>query len=86
MNFSGSISHISGFGKGECKVPSDAAGRQQMLWAALNHLHSALDLLDQASAPAQIGARVDGAIHEVESVVASSGEMDVSSSMRAKPH
>lgn len=67
-------------------MPRDADGRQRMLWAALNHLHSALDLLDRASAPAQIGARLDGAIHELESLIAASGGLDVSNAMRAKPH
>ena len=86
MNVFSPVPHIQGLGKGKSKVSSGADGRQHLLWAALNHLNSALDLLDRASAPAQIGARVDGAIHEVESLVAASGEAKVSSSRQAKPN
>jgi hypothetical protein len=35
------------------------------LLEALDHLRRALDLLDSAGAPAQIGARVDHAIHDL---------------------
>lgn len=39
---------------------------------ALNHLRSALELLDSQNAPAHIGAHVDLAIHQLE--VALNGE------------
>jgi hypothetical protein len=67
-------------------VPEDAAGRQHLLWTALDHLQFALDLLDRACAPAQIGARVDGAIHELETEIASNGELDVGRAKQAKPN
>lgn len=41
----------------------DNAGQ---LWSALNHLKSALELLDATKAPAQIGAYVDLAINQLE--------------------
>lgn len=41
------------------------------LTLALNHLRSALGLLDAASAPAQIGAHVDTAIHQLQDALAS---------------
>jgi hypothetical protein len=41
-----------------------------ILTEALEHLQSALNLLDSASAPAQIGAHVDLAIHELYLAVA----------------
>ena len=43
---------------------------QQMLLEALDLLNAALDRLDRASAPAQIGAHVDLAIHQLGSIVA----------------
>lgn len=47
-----------------------AARQHNMLLEALSNLQTALDLLDQASAPAQIGAYVDLAIHELSAAVA----------------
>jgi hypothetical protein len=41
-----------------------------MLRDALSHFQSGLELLDRASAPAHIGARIDQAIHELKSVAA----------------
>ena len=46
-------------------MTDDETCRQQMLHDALDHLRSALDLLDLASAPAHIGAHVDLAMHEL---------------------
>lgn len=40
-----------------------------MLHDALDHLRLALDLLDGAAAPPQIGAHVDLAIHQLGSIV-----------------
>lgn len=44
--------------------------RDKMLTAALDQLLSALELLDAAAAPPQIGAHVDLAIHELHFAVA----------------
>ena len=43
-------------------MSEDAQQRDEMLKAALGHLRAALDLLDRADAPAQIGAHVDLAV------------------------
>jgi hypothetical protein len=40
-------------------------GREELLSNALEHLRSALHLLDLAEAPAQMGARIDLTIHEL---------------------
>ena len=48
----------------------DETGLQQMLLEALDLLNAALDRLDRAAAPAQIGAQVDLAIHQLGSIVA----------------
>ena len=40
--------------------------RQQVLAEAARHLRSALELLDSVEAPAQIGAHVDLAAHQLE--------------------
>lgn len=44
-----------------------------MLTDALNLLQSALDLLDEAAAPAQIGAHVDLALHQLGSLLEEAG-------------
>jgi hypothetical protein len=44
-----------------------AASRELILADASEHLRSALQLLDLADAPAQIGAQVDLALHQLES-------------------
>jgi hypothetical protein len=49
---------------------SKRAGQHDMLLEALTNLQSALDLLDRSSAPAQIGAHVDLAIHDLRAAVA----------------
>jgi hypothetical protein len=51
-------------------LESEPAGLQHMLLEALDLLQAALDLLDRAAAPAQIGAHVDLAIHQLGSAVA----------------
>jgi len=40
-------------------------GRQEMMSDALEQLRFALQLLDSAEAPAEIGAKIDLAIHEL---------------------
>jgi hypothetical protein len=46
-------------------VTENDSSRQQMLRDALNHLNSALGLLDLASAPPHIGAHIDLAAHQL---------------------
>lgn len=55
------------------KVKSETNGQQAMLTDALNLLQSALDLLDEAAAPAQIGAHVDLALHQLGSLLEEAG-------------
>lgn len=51
---------------GECEVPKNSSSdEQQRLWDALNHLRSALELLDHAQAPPHIAAHVDLAVHQL---------------------
>ena len=45
-------------------------GRQEMLSEALEHLRTALQLIDTAEAPATIGARIDHSIHELYLLIA----------------
>ena len=45
------------------------SGRREMLSQALSAMQSALDLLDRANAPVQIGARLDHAICELQSAM-----------------
>jgi hypothetical protein len=45
-------------------------GRHELLSNALEHLRLALHLLDEADAPAEIGARIDFVIHELYLVIA----------------
>jgi hypothetical protein len=65
-------------------VTSDGIGQEQILWDALNHLQSGLDLLDRASAPAHIGARVDLAMHELKSVLAADDATSLQRSERRR--
>lgn len=51
-------------------VDTHANDRQQMLRNAHQLLLDALDLLDQATAPAQIGAHVDLAAHQLGTLLA----------------
>lgn len=44
--------------------------QHHIMLEALAHLESALELLDRSFAPAQIGAHVDLAIHDLSAVVA----------------
>lgn len=44
--------------------------RLERLTLALNHLRSALEKLDAGGAPAQIGAHVDLAIHQLQDTLA----------------
>lgn len=43
--------------------------RYERLAEAARHLQSALDLLDSVAAPAQIGAHVDLAVHQLEAEI-----------------
>lgn len=49
-------------------MASDPNCEEQML-AALQHLGSAIELLDLARAPAQIAAHVDLAVHQLRSAI-----------------
>lgn len=53
-----------------------AAYRQQALIEALNHLQSAIELLDEGTAPGHIAAHVDLAVNELERAL--SGEAGLS--------
>lgn len=44
-----------------------------MLRNALDLLHAALDVLDDAAAPAQIGAHVDLAVHQLTDTIRAMG-------------
>lgn len=55
-------------------LENEPAGLQLMLLEALDLLQAALALLDQAAAPAQIGAHVDLAIHQLGSTVATAAK------------
>ena len=46
--------------------------RLEMLRAALGHLQAALDLVDHASAPGQIGAHIDLAYNQLADMIAGS--------------
>ena len=52
---------------------SETSGQQDLLTDALSLLQSALELLDEAAAPAQIGAHVDLAIHQLGSLLPEAG-------------
>lgn len=54
-------------------MKSETNGQQAMLTDALNLLQSALDLLDEAAAPAQIGAHVDLALHQLGPLLEEAG-------------
>jgi hypothetical protein len=43
----------------------DKATRQTMMQSALQHIQSAIELLDQAEAPGQIAAHLDLALHQL---------------------
>ena len=54
-------------------VRSETSGQHDLLTDALSLLQSALELLDEAAAPAQIGAHVDLAIHQLGSLLPEAG-------------
>ena len=58
---------------------------RQKLKDALHHLQSALDLLDRAGAPGQIGAHVDLAIHQLSGAMPMSGTPERQCDAGAKP-
>ena len=62
-------------------MDNPSTDQQQMLRNALDLLHAALDVLDEAAAPAQIGAHVDLALNQLaETIRALSGEPQISGS------
>jgi hypothetical protein len=58
--------------------------RREMLAEAAKHLRSALELLDSGRAPAQIGAHVDLAAHQLDGELAMVGANDLSSDKRVE--
>lgn len=46
---------------------------RDLLDCALEHLRSALELLDRASAPGHIGSRIDHAVHELYTAIPAGG-------------
>ena len=52
---------------------ADVCETRDLLACALEHLRSALELLDKASAPGHIGSRVDHAVHELYTAIAARG-------------
>lgn len=50
--------------------------REQMLIGAVDHLRTALQLLDAAEAPAQIGAHVDLALNQLQAEVVSTSAIE----------
>lgn len=55
-------------------MPDQPSGDgQKGLCLALTHLQSALDALDEADAPPQIGAHVDLAMHQLREAIANQG-------------
>ncbi|HEU4683160.1 MAG TPA: hypothetical protein VFS39_01480 [Nitrospira sp.] len=58
--------------------------RREILAEAAKHLRAALELLDSACAPAQIGAHVDLAAHQLEGELAVVGANDLSSDQRVE--
>lgn len=68
-----------GSARGGAKVNGEATDQRQMLRDALDLLQIALDLLDRAAAPAQIGAHVDLAANQLSEIVrASAGQPKIS--------
>jgi len=47
------------------KVDKSNSNREEILASAVEHLRSALQLLDSVEAPANIGAHVDLALHQL---------------------
>jgi hypothetical protein len=63
-----------------------AESRELMLNGAAEHLRSALQLLDMAEAPAQVGAHVDLAIHQLEAELLRRGAERPGSSQASTAH
>ena len=55
-------------------MENEPGGLQHMLLEANDLLRAALDLLDRAAAPAQIGAHVDLAIHQLGCTVGTASD------------
>jgi hypothetical protein len=65
-------------------LDSHSTDQQQMLRNALDLLHAALDMLDGAAAPAQIGAHVDLAVHQLtDTIQTMEGEPRIKASERS---
>ncbi|MGE5563234.1 MAG: hypothetical protein ACM3ZV_07975 [Bacillota bacterium] len=66
----------------------DSADRQRLLHDALDHLQTALDLLDRAAAPPHIGAHVDLAAHQLADALLDSeaAAPPIASAQGAGPH
>ena len=61
---------------GATVASKNATYRQQALIEALSHLQSAIELLDQASAPGHIAAHVDLAVNELEHALANASGLN----------
>jgi hypothetical protein len=59
------------------------AVRRQMLAEALRHLESALELMDAAAAPPEIGAQLDFTLHQLAREINSSEVGQVQSNLRS---
>ena len=62
-----------------------AKGAQQMLAEAAEYLRLALELLDSADAPPQIGAHIDLAINQLEAQVRAGCGVDLESPTPSQP-
>jgi hypothetical protein len=69
-------------GGGEVGDQSQAV-RRQMLAEALRHLESALELMDAAAAPPEIGAQLDFTLHQLAREINSSEVGQVQSNLRS---
>ena len=69
--------HLSAQLLGVPNVRDDTdSGQQRKLSEALQHLQSAIELLDLAEAPAHIAAHADLAVHQLLSVINHEGECE----------
>jgi hypothetical protein len=59
---------------------------QQLLGEALQHLQSALNLLDRSNAAAHIGAHVDLAVHQLQEAIYSDSRGSDQTDVNAEPH
>ena len=59
---------------------------RQLLHEALQHLQSALDLLDRSSVAAHIGAHVDLAVHQLHETIYGGARNGDQTDVNAEPH